>query len=168
MMAFSADARPEVIDRWLQVGNWLMEDTQMETYAYGEENVDWKCNEDGRVEVFWTLAERSSGMPFAHVSDQQMLQKFFITEGSDHFIDGNPTVNQYILKDLYETYFKTVETNMIYTPSQNYQIAFFSGEVFNQYGTFGNDPIAARHSYGQGWAAKPRQAQSCGYSPVLR
>ncbi len=38
--AFDNDCRDEVMERWLAVGNWLLEEEQIEKYAYGVEGED--------------------------------------------------------------------------------------------------------------------------------
>lgn len=45
------------MDRWLAVGNWLLEQEQIETYAYGVKGEDWDYDADGNVVLNYTDAD---------------------------------------------------------------------------------------------------------------
>ena len=124
--AFSHNCRDEVMHRWLAVGNWLLEEEQVEKYAYGKPGEDWIKDEDGKVTLNWTEDDVVQGGPKDYIINQRYFQKFFILEGLDVWLEGNPAYSEY-LHDIYETALKTFEKNPRLTPI-DYDFAYFSGE----------------------------------------
>lgn len=123
--AFDNECRDEVIDRWLAVGNWLLENEQVEKYAYGVEGEDWTRGADGKVTLNYTAEQASAGGDKEYITNQRPFQKFFILEGLDIFLEGNPNANSYVINDLFKTNMETWATNPNYTPS-NYDLNYFS------------------------------------------
>lgn len=131
-LAFSSKCRDEVMDRWLAVGNWLIEEEQVEKYAYGVPGEDWSKDENGNITLNWTAEDIAQGGPKDYIVDQRLFQKFFILEGMDVWLEGNPAYSEYVVKDLFETGVKTFEKNPNYTPT-DYDLAYFSGPNKNEY-----------------------------------
>ncbi len=123
--AFDDSCRDEVMERWLAVGDWLLEDEQIEKYAYGVPEQDWTKAADGTVTLNYTAEESASGGEKDYITNQRSFQKFFILEGLDVFLEGNPNTSSYIINDLFKTNMETWATNPNYTPS-NYDINYFS------------------------------------------
>lgn len=124
--AFSGNCRDEVMDRWLAVGNWLLEDEQVEEYAYGTEGEDWSKDVDGKVTINWTDKDIAAGAEKAYITDQKAFQKFFILEGLDVWLPGNPSIDSYFVDTLYKGVIETYATAPNYKPS-NYDLDYFSG-----------------------------------------
>lgn len=131
-MAFSSKCRDEVMDRWLAVGNWMIEEEQVEKYAYGIPGEDWTKDDDGKITLNWTPEDVIKGGPKDYIIDQRLFQKFFILEGMDVWLEGNPAYSNYLVNDLFETALKAFEENPEYTPS-DYDLGFFSGPNKNEY-----------------------------------
>lgn len=123
--AFDNSCRDEVIDRWLAVGNWLLEDEQIEKYAYGVEGEDWTKDADGNVTLNYTAEDASAGGSKEYITNQRAFQKFFILEGLDIFLEGNPNTSDYVINDLFKTNMERWDTNPNYTPT-NYDINYYS------------------------------------------
>ena len=123
--AFDNDCRDEVMERWLAVGNWLLEEEQIEKYAYGVEGEDWTKDADGNVTLNYTAEEATAGGDKEYITNQRAFQKYFILEGLDLFLEGNPNASDYVINDLFKTNMETWETNPNYTPS-NYDLTYFS------------------------------------------
>lgn len=141
--AFSGECRDEVMDRWLQVGNWLLEQEQVETYAYGTYGEDWEKDAEGNVNVFWTDEDITKGKPKAYISDQRVFQKFFMLEGADLWLEGNPALRPILQDDIYLDYYKFLgeaenREEVVYTPT-NYELEFLSTPSKDQYGSLTND-----------------------------
>ena len=100
--AFNHTCRDEVMDRWLAVGNWLLEDEQIEKYAYGVEGEDWTKDADGNVTLNYTAEDATAGGSKEYITNQRTFQKFFILEGLDIFLKGNPNASSYVINDLFK------------------------------------------------------------------
>lgn len=131
-MAFSSKCRDEVMDRWLAVANWMIEQEQVEKYAYGIPGEDWTKEADGTIKLNWTPEDVVQGAPKDYIVDQRLFQKFFILEGMDVWLEGNPAYSSYMVNDLFQTALKTYEKNPVYTPS-DYDLGFFSGPKKNEF-----------------------------------
>lgn len=115
--AFSANCRDEVMERWLAVGNWLLEQEQIETYAYGEKGVDWDYDAEGNVVLNYTDEDISATGDKYYIVQERDFQKFFILEGLEVYLEGNPAYSDYIINDLFTTHMKTWETNAKFAPT---------------------------------------------------
>jgi putative aldouronate transport system substrate-binding protein len=145
--AFSSSCSDEVMDRWLQIGNWLLEDDQVKEYAYGTKGTDWTEDESGNVTLNWTAEDIVQGGSKDYISQQRIFQKFFILEGMDYWIEGNPSIRDYLQNDLYKAYFEFMEEaekrgEVDYYPN-DYDIQFFSGPNKDQYGNITADVQSA-------------------------
>lgn len=123
--AFSHDCRDEVMDRWLAVGDWLLEQEQIEKYAYGVPEEDWTKAEDGTITLNYTAEDAASGGSKDYITNQKPFQKLFILEGMDLFLEGNPSTSQYIIDELFRTNMEKWASAPSYTPN-NYDINYFS------------------------------------------
>ncbi len=131
--AFDSSCRDSVMERWLAVGNWALEQEQVEKYAYGVPGEDWTKAADGTVTLNYTAEDSASGGKKSYITTQRTFQKYFILEGLDVFLKGNPTSKPYIIEDLFKTNMETWAKNPYYTPN-NYDVAFFSApnkDAFN-------------------------------------
>jgi len=141
---FSANASDEVKDRFCTVANWLLEDAQIEKYAYGVPGEDFTIAADGTVTLNWVSADRVTDGPKEYINYGQYFQKWFMLEGCDLFLPNNPSVNHYAMDTLYKGYFTHIDgENLSYFPTANYDVALFNGPVFSQFGTFSQDLAAA-------------------------
>lgn len=109
--AFSADCRDEVMERWLAVGDWLLENEQVETYAYGEKDVDWTKDDAGAVTFNYTEEDTAPTGSKYYIVQERSFQKYFILEGMDVYLEGNPNYSSYIVNDLFKANMETWETN---------------------------------------------------------
>lgn len=109
--AFSANCRDEVMERWLAVGDWLLEQEQIETYAYGEKGTDWDYDADGNVVLNWTDEDIAATGSKYYIAQERSFQKYFICEGLEVYLPGNPAYSSYIINDLFTTNMKTWESN---------------------------------------------------------
>ena len=123
--AFSHDCRDEVMDRWLAVGDWLLEQEQIEKYAYGVPEEDWTKAEDGTITLNYTAEDAASGGSKDYITNQKPFQKLFILEGMDLFLEGTPSTSQYIIDELFRTNMEKWASAPSYTPN-NYDINYFS------------------------------------------
>ncbi len=123
--AFSHNCRDEVMDRWLAVGNWLLEEEQIEKYAYGVPNEDWTKGEDGTITLNYTAEDAASGGSKDYITNQKPFQKLFILEGMDLFLEGNPSTSQYIIEELFKKNMESWASAPFYTPN-NYDVNYFS------------------------------------------
>ena len=123
--AFSHDCRDEVMDRWLAVGDWLLEQEQIEKYAYGVPEEDWTKAEDGTITLNYTAEDAASGGSKDYITNQKPFQKLFILEGMDLFLEGNPSTSPYIIDELFRTNMEKWASAPSYTPN-NYDINYFS------------------------------------------
>lgn len=129
--AFSSNCRDEVVERWLAVGNWLLEDEQIENYAYGVPGEDWTKDADGNVTINWTNEDIAAGAEKAYINDQRNFQKFFILEGLDVWLPGNPSVDSYFVETLYHGLMQTYDTAPKYKAT-DYDLEYFSGPKKDQ------------------------------------
>lgn len=125
--AFDHKCSDEVMERWLAVGDWLLEQEQIEKYAYGVPEEDWTKDADGNVTLNYSNEDKAAGGSKEYISLQQSFQKFFILEGLDLFLDGNPSRREYIIEDLFRENMERWATNPFYTPN-NYDINYFSAQ----------------------------------------
>ncbi len=123
--AFSHNCRDEVMDRWLAVGNWLLEQEQIEKYAYGVPNEDWTKGEDGTITLNYMAEDAASGGSKDYITNQKPFQKLFILEGMDLFLEGNPSTSQYIIEELFKKNMESWASAPFYTPN-NYDVNYFS------------------------------------------
>ena len=130
--AFNNTARDEVVDRWLAVGDWLLEDEQVEKYAYGVPGEDWEKSEDGEITLHYTPEETASGNEKSYITDQKTFQKLFILEGLDVWLPNNPAYSDYLVNDLFETALLQFEENPYFSPSDYFQ-GFTSTPAKDQY-----------------------------------
>jgi len=129
-MAFSADCRDEVMERWLMVGDWLLEPEQLEKAAYGEPGTDW-TKENDELKLNWTMDDITEGGTKQYITQQEnVFLKFFVLEGNSTWLPGNPMISEYALEDLYHTMMDTYASNPAYTPT-NYDVEYFSSEVYD-------------------------------------
>ncbi len=128
--AFSNNCRDEVMDRWLTVGNWMLEQEQIETAAYGVKDVDW-TREGDTVKINWKPEETQEGGPKAYINDERLhFQKFFVLEGMETWLPGNPLVSKYCVEDLYHGMMNMYDTNPSYTPT-DYDVVYFSSKEYD-------------------------------------
>ena len=131
--AFSGKCSDEVMDRWLAIGNWLLEDDQVKEAAYGIKDTDWTEASDGTVTLKYTPDEIVSGADKGYITDEQMFQKFFILEGLDAMLPNNPNVSSYLVNDCLQAALKQFST----APSLkaiDWDLSFFTGTYLSQYG----------------------------------
>ncbi|MDO5144107.1 MAG: hypothetical protein Q4E72_05810 [bacterium] len=112
---FASHCRDEVMERWLAVGNWLLEQEQVETYAYGVKDVDWTRDENGNVVLNWTNDDTAGEK--AYIVTQRAFQKYFICEGLEVLLPGNPAYSSYIIEDLFTAYMKKLESDVVFAPN---------------------------------------------------
>lgn len=129
--AFSSKCRDEVMERWLAVGDWLLEDEQIENYAYGVPGEDWSKDADGNVTINWTNEDIAAGAEKAYITDQKNFQKFFILEGLDVWLPGNPSIDPYFVETLYHGLMETYDTAPKYKAA-DYDLDYFSGPKKDQ------------------------------------
>ncbi|MEA4890090.1 MAG: hypothetical protein VB070_11560 [Clostridiaceae bacterium] len=140
--AFSHNCTDAQMNRFLAVGNWLLADEQVEKSAYGIPDTDWTKDSAGNVKINYKSEETVPGQAKAYVVDQRTFQKFYILEGLDTWLTGNPNVSGYIVNDLYQTYMKKQEQSPSYkTIDYNYE--FFSGTNKDQYGCLSTETTSA-------------------------
>ncbi len=130
--AFNSSCSDEIMDRWLAVGNWLLEDEQIEKYAFGVPEEDWTREADGSITLNYTAEDVQDGGAKDYIVNQRPFQKFFILEGLDMFLEGNPNTSDYVINDLFKTNMETWATNPAYTPS-NYDVNYLSTEEKNAF-----------------------------------
>lgn len=145
--AFSSSCSDEIMNRWLAIGNWLMEEEQVEKYAYGIPEEDWTKDENGNVTVKWSAQDIAEGGSKSYISQQRFFQKFFMLEGADKWLEGNPAKRTYLQDEVFLPYYERLgklgdEGNVILYPV-NYDVSFFSGTYKNQYGDFSSDVQSA-------------------------
>lgn len=137
--AFSADCRDEVMERWLAVGDWLLEQEQIETYAYGVKGEDWDYDADGNVVLNYTDEDIAPTGSKYYIVQERSFQKYFICEGLEVYLEGNPAYSDYIINDLFTTNMETWATNASFaatdynlnnTKNENY--LDFRSSVINQ------------------------------------
>ena len=109
--AFANNCRDEVMERWLAVGNWLLDEEQVETYAYGVRGEDWDKDENGNVVLHYTDEDISATGSKYYIAQERAFQKYFILEGLEVYLPGNPAYSSYIINDLFTTNMKTWESN---------------------------------------------------------
>jgi len=139
--AFSNKCSDEQMNRFLAVGNWLLDEEQIEKYAYGIPGEDWTKSDSGEIMLNYNSEDTIPGASKAYIKDQALFQKFFILEGLDIWLPGNPNVSDYLVNDCYKTFLKTQEEAPDFTP-HDYDYDFFSGTYKDQYGTL-TDQIQA-------------------------
>ena len=127
--AFSANCRDEVMDRWLAVGNWLLEQEQIETYAYGVKGEDWDYDADGNVVLNYTDADIAATGSKYYIVQERAFQKYFVLEGLDVYLPGNPAYSSYIINDLFTTNMKTWESNATFAPT-DYNLTNTKNEAY--------------------------------------
>ena len=127
--AFSANCRDEVMDRWLAVGNWLLEQEQIETYAYGVKGEDWDYDADGNVVLNYTDADIAATGSKYYIVQERAFQKYFVLEGLDVYLPGNPSYSSYIINDLFTTNMKTWESNATFAPT-DYNLTNTKNEAY--------------------------------------
>lgn len=127
--AFSANCRDEVMDRWLAVGNWLLEQEQIETYAYGVKGEDWDYDADGNVVLNYTDEDIAATGSKYYIVQERAFQKYFILEGLDVYLPGNPAYSSYIINDLFTTNMKTWESNATFAPT-DYNLTNTKNEAY--------------------------------------
>lgn len=132
-MAFSSSCSDEVMERWLAVANWMLEEEQIEKYAYGEKDKDWTKDAEGKVELLYTPEEIVPGQKLDYITNQRLFQKFFILEGSDIWLDGNPMVSSYLVNDVFKQTLTNMEKNVEFRPI-DYDERYFSAPNKDQYG----------------------------------
>lgn len=115
--AFAANCRDEVMERWLAVGDWLLEQEQVETYAYGVKGQDWDYDEEGNVQLFYTDADIAATGDKYYIVQERAFQKYFICEGLEVYLKGNPAYSDYIINDLFTTNMRTWESNATFAPT---------------------------------------------------
>lgn len=128
--AFSAECRGQVMERWLALGNWMLEDEQIKEYAFGVKDVDWN-EANGKITVNWTSDDIQAGKPKYYIAIQKFFQKFFILEGIDTWVEGNPLVNSYTVNDLYKSMMTTIDTAPSFTPT-DYDLTYFTGKKYSE------------------------------------
>jgi len=127
--AFSANCRDEVMDRWLAVGNWLLEQEQIETYAYGVKGEDWDYDADGNVVLNYTDEDIAATGSKYYIVQERAFQKYFVLEGLDVYLPGNPSYSSYIINDLFTTNMKTWESNATFAPT-DYNLTNTKNEAY--------------------------------------
>lgn len=125
--AFSNKCRDEVMNRWLAVGDWILEEEQIEKYTYGVPEQDWTRGADGTITLNYKPEDAASGGSKEYISSQKPFQKFFILEGLDIFLEGNPFTSDYVVNDLFKANMEQWASNPQYTPN-NYDINYFSSQ----------------------------------------
>lgn len=131
--AFSSHCSDEIMERWLAVANWILEEEQVEKYAYGQPEIDWKKNSDGTIELLYDMSEIAPGEDRDYITNQRLFQKFFILEGLDVWLPNNPMVSSYLVNDVFKKTLTTMETNVEFRPI-DYDERYFSAPYKDQYG----------------------------------
>lgn len=131
--AFSQKCTDEQMERWLAVGNWLLEQEQIEKVAYGIPGEDWTKADDGTVTLNYETSEKVPGQSKGYISEQAMFQKFFILEGLDATLPNNPNLSSYLINDCLKACMLSKEEAPRYTQI-DWDLSFFSGTYLSQYG----------------------------------
>ncbi len=136
--AFAANCRDEVMERWLAVGNWLLEPEQVETYAYGVKGSDWDYDENGNVVLNYTDADIAATGDKYYIAQERSFQKYFILEGLEVFLKGNPAYSSYIIDDLFRTNMETWATNASFKPN-DYNLGMSKSEDYHAFTSINGD-----------------------------
>jgi len=139
--AFSNHCTEEIMERWLDMGNWLLEEDQVEKYAYGIYGEDWTKDADGNVTVKWAAEDLVRGNSKYYIAGQRAFQKFFMLEGADLWLPGNPALRPILQEGVYLDFFRGLSDieargEMVYTPI-DFNVQFVEGQNKDQYGAFG-------------------------------
>ncbi len=126
------------MDRGLAVGNWLLEQEQIETYAYGVKGEDWDYDADGNVVLNYTDEDIAATGSKYYIVQERAFQKYFICEGLDVYLPGNPAYSSYIINDLFTKNMETWATNATFaatdynlTNTKNEEYYSFRSAVIN-------------------------------------
>lgn len=145
--AFSSSCSDEVMERFMDIGNWLLEEEQIEKYAYGVEGEDWTKDEDGNVTLNWTPDQTVTGGEKEYIISQRYFQKWYILEGLDKWLEGNPSKREYLQTDLFQGYYEKLQEAeeegrvKFYTVDQ--EVSFVSTPSYDMYGDFSSDVQSA-------------------------
>lgn len=131
--AFSGNCSDEIMNRWLAVGNWLLEDDQVKEAAYGVKDQDWTEDDSGQVKLNYTTDETVSGQDKGYISDEQMFQKFYILEGLDALLPNNPNISNYLVEDCLHGALNQFNTAPKLR-SIDWDLSFKNGTYLTQYG----------------------------------
>ena len=144
--AFSSKCSDEEENRFMDFGNWILSTDNMETAAYGIKGVDWNQDSSGKITLNWPFD--ASGNPSfsqniskAYVGWDQTVQKWFVLEGFDVYLPGNPVYSNYVKNAFKDV--MTIEKKNLTLQTNDYNVDFFSAPDKNQYGNFSNDAIDA-------------------------
>jgi len=140
--AFSNNCSNKIMERWLDVGDWLLEAEQLEKYAYGVPDKDWKKDAGGNVTVNWKADEIIPGAPKYYITGQRALQQFFVLEGADLWLAGNPSLRSILRNNIFLDFYRRIELDdsfggVAFYPV-DYDIQFIDGPNKDQYGAFGS------------------------------
>ena len=137
--AFSNNCSQEIMESWLDCGNWLMEEEQVEKYAYGVPGEDWTKDANGNVTVNWAAEDLIRGASKYYIAGQRMFQKFYMLEGADLWLPGNPALRPILQENIYLDFFRNLGAaeargEVEFTPI-DFEIQFVEGPNKDQYGS---------------------------------
>lgn len=145
--AFNGSCSDEIMERVMDMGNWLLEEEQIEKYAYGVEGEDWTKAEDGSIELNWTSEQTVAGGEKEYIIQQRMFQKWFILEGLDKWLDNNPAKRDYLQEEVFHGYYdqlqKAEEEGRVKFYPVDYEVGFVSTPSYDMYNNFSSDVEAA-------------------------
>ena len=115
-----------------------VEGEQIETYAYGVKGEDWDYDADGNVVLNYTDEDIAATGSKYYIVQERAFQKYFICEGLDVYLPGNPSYSSYIINDLFTTNMETWATNATFaatdynlTNTKNEEYYSFRSAVIN-------------------------------------
>jgi putative aldouronate transport system substrate-binding protein len=140
--AFGSKMDDKKLDRFLQIADWTLSTENTENFAYGIKGTDWVKN-NNKVELKWPKDASgnytiTAGTGKDYISAQRMFQKFFVLEGLDSFLPGNPAYSPYLQAMFKDRVVKSKALKPIITP-QTYDVDFLSTPSKDKYGAFALD-----------------------------
>lgn len=145
--AFNGNCPDEVMERFMDIGNWLLEEEQVEKYAYGVEGEDWTKAEDGSIQLNWTAEQITTGGEKEYIQQQRMFQKWFILEGMDKWLENNPAKRDYLQEEVFHGYYdqlqKAEDEGRVKFYPVDYEVGFVSTPSYDMYNNFSSDVEAA-------------------------
>lgn len=125
--AFSSNCSDEIMDRWLRMGDWLLEKEQIEKANYGVEGEDW-TREGDTITLNWTEDQLSGDKSYIKLQEN-FFRRFFVLEGDPYLLEDNPRLSPYF-NDIFKQAMETYATKPNYYPV-DYDVSYFSGEAFD-------------------------------------
>ena len=84
---------------------------------------------DGNVVLNYTDADIAATGSKHYIVQERAFQKYFVLEGLDVYLPGNPAYSSYIINDLFTTNMKTWESNATFAPT-DYNLTNTKNEAY--------------------------------------